>query len=112
MTFDDGIAKIYRESLSSSPGDMPKNELTTIGEFYFGYNEYGVSIARFTSAQSVGHTVSAVINIDVCRDLRELDIVIIDDGTKYRIYQVQHRKDDDGLWYTALSLERYNSDDQ
>lgn len=111
MTFDDGIARIYRETRVSKPGDMPKNELQELGEYYYGYSEYGVSMSRYTSAQSVGHTVSAVINIDVCRGLRELDVVVLDEDTKYRVYQVQHRKDPDGLWYTVVSLERYNSDD-
>ncbi len=112
MTFDDGIARICREVMSSAPGDMPKNGLKEIGSFYYGYSEYGVSVSRYTAAQSVGHTVTAVINIDLCRELCERDVVFLDDGTKCRIYQVQHRKDDAGLWFTVLSLERYNSDDQ
>lgn len=108
-TFDDGIAKIYELIDIAEDGDMPKKERRLLGEYYFGYPEYGVSMNQRFTAESYDHHLDAVIDMDIDRSVRA-GMLCEMDGTTYRIMHVQHRKDEEGLWFTRLSLEANDHD--
>lgn len=109
-TFDDGIVRIYRKENTADPGDKPKVGLSHYADYYFGYNPNGVSLTRATMAQSVNHTISQIIQIDADREIDENCVAEID-GVKFTIVYTQTMLDEEGLWYTLLSLERYRSND-
>ncbi|WP_290148334.1 hypothetical protein [uncultured Dubosiella sp.] len=61
------------------------------------------------AAEHYDHHLEAVIDIDLDRSIRSGMTAVID-GESYRVMHVQHRKDDEGLWFTRLSLEANDHD--
>ncbi|WP_305181340.1 hypothetical protein [Dubosiella newyorkensis] len=61
------------------------------------------------AAEHYDHHLDAVIDIDLDRGLHSGMICNIDE-TNYRVMHVQHRKDQEGLWFTRLSLEANDHD--
>ena len=109
LSFDSGIATFYRLENIAAKGDAPKKGLVEYGSFFFGYADYGVSIDRDTKAQSVGHRISELINIELNRDIDERFVCKID-GRTFQVYRAQHMKDDAGNLFTQVSLERRSDD--
>lgn len=108
-TFDDGVVRIYKIESKADPGDMPNEELTEVGQYYFGYPDYGLSMNQVFQAQQHGHNLDTVIDIDLDRRLETGMIAKIDES-QYRLFHVQHRIDEEGLWFTRLSLEANDHD--
>ncbi len=108
-TFDDGVIQIYEAVDMAENGDMPKKEHILFGEYYFGYPEYGVSMNQRFTAESYDHHLDAVVDIDLDRSIRS-GMLCRMEGIYYRIMHVQHRKDEEGLWFTRLSLEANDHD--
>lgn len=104
MLLSDGIVTIYRQEITSSPGDMPKYEWIPFWRSYFGNKTVGIT--RYYTAMEHNDQVDLLIEvqrntkISAATDRAEID------GIYYRITQVQHLLDDDGLPMTDLSLER------
>lgn len=110
MTFDDGILSIWTSANTASAGDMPTQSLSLKGSYYFAYQTVGFN--RYYTAMGFGQQIDTMVAIDLDRSIHSDDIVVIDGdySTPYRISQAQHTKDDDGLWYTRLSLTRINDE--
>lgn len=104
MTFDDGIVKIYVQQNMADKGDMPKLEEVLKGEYFFAYETVGFQ--RYWTAAAHNKQIEAVIDIDLDRTISNNDIVEFEDGTKMNVIQTQHAKDEDGLWFTRLTLEQ------
>lgn len=109
MTFDDGILKIYSTKDVSAPGDMPKEELVLKSEHFFGFDVLGYS--RYYTALQAHQNISAVVNIPEWNDISSLDIAEMEDGQKYKVRLVQPMKDESGLNFTKLTLEKVVAED-
>lgn len=110
MTFDDGILSIWTSSNTANAGDMPTQSLTLKGSYYYAYQTVGFN--RYYTAMGFGQQIDSMVAIDIDRSIHSDDIVVIDGdySAPYRISQAQHAKDEDGLWYTRLSLTRINDE--
>lgn len=106
MTFDDGILHIWTSTNTAQAGNMPTQELSLKGSYYFAYQTVGFN--RYYTALGFGQQIDTMVAIDLDRTIKSDDIVTIesDINTPMRITQAQHVKDEDGLWYTRLSLTR------
>lgn len=115
MNLDSGIAKIWRCTETETPGELPTETWAEVWASYYG--EQTVGIQRYYTAKAANDQIDAVIWVQRNRDIYPVrdrvqlifpssDRVELDDGPFYRITQVQHVTDEDGLPMTALSLER------
>lgn len=111
MLLDSGIATIWRAKTTSMPGNMPKEDFS---EEYFKsyYGNKTVGITRFWTAKAHDDTADFLIEIqrnagistaDRCQLTPYLDAEM---GGYYKILQVQHVTDENGLPMTDLTLER------
>lgn len=110
MTFDDGMLSVWNSTNTANAGDMPTQSLSLKGSYYFAYQTVGFN--RYYTAMGFGQQIDTMVAIDLDRSIHSDDIVVIDGdySTPYRISQAQHIKDDDGLWFTQLSLTRLNDE--
>lgn len=108
MTFDDGIAKIYRIEDRADSGMKPRKMLVKKSMHFFGYETVGIT--RYYTALQAKRRVDAVICIWQDRNVTADDICILEDGTQYTIVQAQHPKDENGLDITRLSIGRLDEE--
>lgn len=108
MTFDDGILKVYRLEDIASKGDMPKEVLVYKSCFYFSFDNLGVT--RYYTALQNNQRIESVINIEFNILIRIHDIVKMEDGSYFRIEMLQREKDESGLLYLKLSLQRLDDE--
>lgn len=108
MTFDDGILKVYRPENTSDKGNMPNEVLVYKSSFHFSYDKLG--IARYYNALKNNQRIESVVNIEFNVCVRVLDIVEMEDGSYFRIEMLQRDKDEDGLLYIKLSLQRLDDE--
>jgi hypothetical protein len=101
--FDDGQVDIYSITNTAFAGDLPKEGLT-YGSSYW-YEERTIGITRFYAALKTDVKLEMVIRI--WRD-KSIDTSLICkiDEVQYRIVQVQHLENEDGLEVTDISLEK------
>lgn len=105
--FDDGLVYIKTLQDVSEPGDMPAYELVLKSTHFFG--ERTVGYGRQYAAKGVNEQVDRLVRIWEDRTIHIGMIAIIgenEDAEQYRIDNVQHLLDDDGLKVTDLSLRR------
>ena len=107
MTFDDGVLEIWSPTQAQQAGDMPRLVYKLKGSYYFTYQTVGFN--RYYTAMGFGQQIDDMVGIDLDRTIKSDDIAVIE-GVPMRIAQAQHVKDDDGLWYTRLSLSRIDDD--
>lgn len=121
-TFDDGIVVIKAEVDVSEPGGMPKKELVELSRHMF--QERTIGITRQYAAKSVDEQVDRLvriwedrrIHIGMMAEIAErLPFGYEEVTEQYRIDNVQHLLNDDGLKVTDLTLKRledlYDIDD-
>ena len=101
--FDSGQVELYTITNTAAAGDMPKEGLV-YGSSYW-YEERTVGITRFYAALKTDVKLEMLIRIWRDKSIDTSQICKIDD-TQYRIVQVQHLLNEDGLEVTDLSLER------
>ena len=104
MTFDDGIMRVCSVTNVSGNGEKPVMKLTETERFYFGFDVVGIN--RYYTALAAKVQLSHVVNIPGWSPLDPLSVIVLEDGTQYRLSMVQPLLDDDGLRVTKLSLER------
>lgn len=104
MTFDDGKLRLYQTVNIAPPGKMPVDGLKIKDEYYYGYDNLGIS--RYFTALSHNRLIESVINIPDWPPVEYSDIVILENQLQYHIAMIQPTYDDDGLKITKLSLER------
>lgn len=102
MTFDDGILTVYRPQNTAGPGDKPVPGLTFRGRYYYGFASLGVT--RYYAAMQAGQDVSAVVAVPGWNDIVTNDVIVLDDGRKYRAEMVQPETDAFGLRITRITL--------
>lgn len=102
MTFDDGILTVYRPQNTAGPGDKPVPGLTFIGRHYYGISSLGVT--RYYAAMQAGQDVSAVVAVPGWNDIVTNDVIVLDDGRKYRAEMVQPETDEFGLRIMRVTL--------
>ena len=108
MTFDDGILKVYRLENIASKGDMPNNVLVYKSSFYFSFDNLGIT--RYYTALKNNQRIESVVNIEFNILVRIHDIVKMEDGSCFRIEMLQREKDESGLLYLKLSLQRLDDE--
>lgn len=102
MTFDDGILTVYRPQNTAGPGDKPVPGLTFRGRYYYGFASLGVT--RYYAAMQAGQDVSAVVAVPGWNDIVTNDVIVLDDGRKYRAEMVQPETDAFGLRIMRVTL--------
>lgn len=102
MTFDDGILTVYRPQNTAGPGDKPVPGLTFRGRYYYGISSLGVT--RYYAAMQAGQDVSAVVAVPGWNDIVTNDVIVLDDGRKYRAEMVQPETDEFGLRIMRVTL--------
>lgn len=105
--FDFGVVQVCALTNTAAPGAMPVERLTEVGRFQFG--ELTVGMQRFYAAAGVNQRVDLMIRTWWAPMAAAGMYAVLTDSAyngQYRIQQVQHRADADGLRVTDLSLSR------
>ena len=108
--FDAGLVSICTLINTAAAGDMPVERLNILETMFFG--ELTVGMNRFYAAQGVNQQVDLMIRVWRCPCAQAGRYAVLthsDYNGQYRIQQVQHRLDDDGLKVTDLTLTRLES---
>lgn len=103
MLFDAGTVKICKLENKAESGQMPKETLVQVSEYLFG--ERTVGYGRQYAAKGVNEQVDMLIRIWQDRTIR-IGMYALIDEEQYRLDNVQHLLDDDGLRVTDLTLQR------
>lgn len=103
MRHDDGILTIYDLTDDSAPD---KRRLKQKSEHWYG--ERTVGVTRFYAAMQANQKIDMLLEIWEDRSIRANQYAIPEDGEQYRITDVRHMLDDDGLRISLLTLERVN----
>ena len=103
MTFDDGLISILTLESVEEPGDMPKEQYVQKSQHFFG--ERTVGISRQYQAKSVNEQVDRLVRTWEDRTI-QIGMHAQIDEEQYRIDNVQHLKDEDGLKVTDITLRR------
>ncbi len=111
MTRDSGSVAIFKKHDPAENGAMPAPVWDVLRcEHYFGVRTVGVT--RYWTARGNNDQVDLLIQIDRDASISTRDRALLHPFTRetvggwYKILQVQHVVDDDGLLATDLSLER------
>ena len=102
MTFDDGILTVYRPQNTAGPGDKPQPGYIFKGRYYYGFASLGVT--RYYAAMQAGQDVSAIVTVPGWDDIVTNDVIVLDDGRKYRAEMVQPETDEFGLRIMRVTL--------
>lgn len=105
---DSGLLTILAKENTAAPGMMPGYGYVKRSEHF--YEERTVGVARFYTALQANQRIDIVARIWQDRGVETAHLGEIG-GRRYRIRQVQHTKDGDGLPVTDLALERMDADD-
>lgn len=103
MIHDAGIAVIYRVERNEKAPPPAKVTLVKKAEHQFGDKTVGAT--RFFQAAQAGQKLDRLIEIWRDETITTRDLCQIGKGY-YRIVQVTHGEDDDGIEVTRLSLEQ------
>lgn len=104
MTYDDGILQVCEQVKVSENTVKPVTKLKDRCRFYFSYGVVGVE--RYYTALRANVQIDAVVNIPGWEKIDSRDVVVLEDGTQFRISQIQPMKDTDGLRMTKISITR------
>lgn len=103
MIFDAGTVTVCRLENKAEKGEMPKERLIPLVSHDFG--ERAVGYGRQYAAKGVNEQVDMLIRFWQDRSIR-IGMYAVIGGEQYRIDNVQHLLDDDGLKVTDLTLRR------
>ncbi len=104
MLLDSGILRVCTLEDMADPGGMPLERLVEKSRHWYG--ERTVGYGRYFAAGQANERVDMLVRVWADRNISTLDYCVMEDGTQYRILQVQQVTDEDGLRVTDLSLER------
>lgn len=106
MRLDSGVLDLYEFDLTSEPGDMPNGEWRVLWSSYYG--EKTVGVTRFYTGLANNDRTDLLVRVQrnpyISAAAHRVKLRGGDDW--YRITQVQHILDDDGLEMSELALER------
>ncbi len=106
MLHDSGILRVYSLQNTAPPGSMPVERLVDMKppcEYFYG--EKTIGYGRQYAAKGVQEQVDLLVQIWQDRRVRIGQFAVID-GEQYRIQNVQHYVDENGLVVTDLTLQR------
>lgn len=103
MLFDSGTSIFCRLENKAKVGNMPNGHLVPFTHHDFG--ERVVGYGRQYAAKGINEQVDMLIRFWQDRSIR-IGMYAIIDGEQYRIDNVQHLYDDDGLKVTDVTLQR------
>lgn len=101
--FDDGQVEIYKPTNTASAGNVPKWRMDYLSAYW--YEERALGVTRFAAALKTDVKLEMLIRIWRDKSIDTSQICKID-GVQYRIFQIQHVFNEDGLEVTDLSLEK------
>ena len=104
QSFNDGICTICAVSNCAERGMQPKAEIT-VKHAYIRYARRIVGIGRFWGARQNNVIIDQLLRIPLLQNISTQDILILEDGTQYKIRQIQYKMDIKPP-STDLSLER------
>ncbi len=107
MLFDAGTLTICTLRNTAKPGAMPVEQLQAKTTHFYG--ERTVGYGRQYAAMGVSEQVDMLARIWGDKSVRIGMYAVDDTGDQYRITNVQHLLDDDGLRVTDLTLRRLDS---
>lgn len=96
--------------LHAITGDSALNRRISAEGVGYYCRERTVGLQRFFTALQVGDRIDAVLEIPGRELISPAGSVAVWCGQQYRLTQVQHALDDDGLDVTVLSLSRLEAD--
>ena len=102
---DAGILWICNLENTAEKGDMPRERLVKSSRHF--YEERTVGITRYYAAKQANIRADAVVRIWY-QQVNVDQYIILQGGKQYRIAQVQHLLNDDGLRVTDITLEAIN----
>lgn len=116
MRKDAGKAAIYKKRETAEAGLMPAPKWDVLrGEYYYGTRTVGIN--RYWTARGNNDQIDLLIQVDRDASISTRDRAFLSPFTRetvggwYKILQVQHVTDEDGLLATELSLERIDEID-
>ncbi len=107
MILDTGIVRFYAEPDSGGVGRPDHEDLDLLYESWYG--DLTIGVTRHWMARQAGSEVSREIRIidPGDRELLRMGDIAMTDGHRYRVEQIQFRRDDDGGFDAAdVSLSR------
>lgn len=103
QTFNDGVVTICSVKNTAQKGDLPQEVLEK--RYRLHYEEKTVGINRYWSAYQNDVKIERLIRCHKLPDVTTSDIAVLENGTQYRIKQIQY-PEDAPIPVMALSLER------
>ena len=104
MTYDEGLVTICELENIAPSGALPRERLVKRKALFFGDRTVGFS--RQYAAKGVNEQVDRLILTWREHTIHIGMYAVTEDGEQYRIDNVQHLLDDDGLKITDLTLRR------
>lgn len=107
MILDTGIVRFYAEPDSGGVGRPDHEDLDLLYESWYG--DLTIGVTRHWMARQAGSEVSREIRIidPGDRELLRMGDIAMTDGHRYRVEQIQYRRDEDGGFDAAdVSLSR------
>lgn len=105
MLHDSGVLTICSVENSAASGDMAKEKLVKSDARHY-YGERTVGYGRQYAAKGVSEQVDLLAEIWEDRSVRIGMYALTDEGEQFRIDNVQHKTDEDGLRVTWLTMRR------
>ena len=104
MLHDAGTLRICSVESTAASGAMAKEHLKPLSEHYYG--ERTVGYGRQYAAKGVSEQIDLLAEIWEDRGVRIGMVAVTDRDEQYRIDNVQHKLDEDGLRVSWLTLRR------
>lgn len=104
MLHDAGTLQICSVKNTAASGDMAKERLVPLSAHYYG--ERTVGYGRQYAAKGVSEQIDLLAEIWEDRAVRIGMYAVTDMGEQYRIDNVQHKLDEEGLRVTWLTMRR------
>ena len=104
MLHDSGTLTICSTENTAASGDMAKERLIPGNKHFYG--ERTVGYGRQYAAMGVSQQVDMLAEIWQDRSVRIGMYAVLDNDEQYRIDNVQHLENEDGLKVTYLSMRR------
>lgn len=104
---DAGLVSICTLTNMAQAGSMPREQLSIVDTLRF--EERTVGMNRYYAAQGVNQQIDLMIRVWRCPAAQAGRYALLTDSDydgQYRIQQVQHRLDEDGLKVSDLTLTR------